>query len=120
MGRPRRAQQACMALQIKVKLGRMDNHSVDHRPWKAIATCITHPGSHGKEFGVVALLNDNKGQVRIVILAEPLERVLQSHDFLSAHLRELTLGHTIAVEEDSLWYKIGPSKINPKKGTVSF
>lgn len=100
MGRSRRTQQACVALQIKVKFGWVDNHCVDNRPRRAVAPGVAHAGSHRKEFGMVALLNIDKGQLRIVILIKPLERVLQGCDFLSSHLRELTLAHTIAVEKD--------------------
>ena len=102
VGRARGAKETRVALDVEIKLERVDNRRVDTGARVAVATAIGSCGAQGKEAGVVSLLDNDKGDVRLVVGLEAAATSAQRGDLRLEDAGKLALGDTIAVDQDAL------------------
>lgn len=90
-----------MALDVEIKLERVDNRRVHTGARVAVAAAIGSRGAHGEESGMVALLDDDKGDVRLVVDVEAAAAGAQRGDLGLEDVGELAFRDAIAVDQDA-------------------
>lgn len=119
VGRPRSAQEARMALDIKVELKGVDDHGVDASARLAVAAAIGALGVHGEEPGMVALLDDHIGDFWVVVGLQAVASCTDTGNLGFQHGRELALRDSVAVDQDTLRFlstsRFLPTTIEKKK-----
>lgn len=98
VGRARGAKEARVALDVEIKLERVDNRRVNTSARVAVAAAIGGRGAHREEAGVVALLNNDKGDVRLIVGFEVAATSAQRGDLGLEDFGELALGDAVAVD----------------------
>lgn len=79
----------------------MDNVGIDNGTRQAVAAAVRIALIHGEEAGVVALLNDNKCESRLVVLIQACASGTNLGNFTLQDFLELAFRDTITVEEDT-------------------